>query len=1464
MSSCSRLIAPAIVFVLTATALAGPQTGRPTTTMARAEHPVERQIREQFPSVAFDSQAAIEPAQESVAGQTVSGMRARQPRSTTSAHPLATSVVDGDPGNGLRVFYPASYGDAFVIELGDQRVAVRAVGAHFAQGAAAAGKLFYTNPHDSVDVIEVPSSGRSEELLLLRDEHAPKVFEYEIVETRAVSALLLQDGAIRFAPEHIATAAEVVSGQSVAPLQSIQIDRPWVIDADGRRSESAARWTILEKKGAEPQRIRLTLDSENLAYPMVIDPSVSVTGNMTTRRGHHTATLLSNGKVLMAGGHSNGVYPNTAELYDPATGTFTATGNMTAARYDHTATLLPNGKVLITGGFDGGASNILDSAELFDPAGGTNGMFTAVAVNMTAARQLHAATLLPNGKVLIAGGRTTGSAYLNTAELYDPSSGTNGSFTAVAVNMTASRSSQIATLLPNGKVLLTGGETTGVVYLSSAELYDPALGTNGTFTAVAVNMTSMRGYHKAILLPNGLVLITGGLSNSSTIVNTAELYNPLAGTNGTFTATGAMTTARAVHTATLLPNGKVLVAGGLNTGGYLNVMELFDPAAGTNGTFSPTPSNLIGPFTFHTATLLPSGKVLVAGGSDSGGDENAAELYDPASGAQQFSATSGPMTAARQDHTSTLLSNGKVLLTGGYAPATNVTGTAELYDPSANAFSATSSPMTSVREDHTATLLLNGLVLIAGGSDGLHAQNTGELYNPSSGTPFTATSSPMTSARQYHTATLLPDGKVLIVGGDDQNGSSLNTAELYDPIGFTSFTPISALLNHNRVFHTATLLHNGKVLIAGGISGLTAELYDPASGTFAATGSMSVVRQFHRATLLPNGRVLITGGNSTSTTAELFDPAAGTNGTFTAVTAAMTSPRFLYHTATLLPGGQVLITGGQDSSSALNTAELYDPDRGTNGTFTAIAATMTTARNIHTATLLPNGKVLIAGGTSGTSAELFNAGLGYLDSRRPVVSSPANLFCQPAHLSLSGSFFTSDSEGSSGSTSSAANAPLLRLQSIEGDRFQFALSQTTSASSFFSATLSGLPSGQYRTAIVSNAIPSVEKIVELETLPLLGTYATTSINVSSSTTVTPTTLPPGYNGAFYRIQVNASGGFTGTLVINATTGVVTVTNAGPIGTYTITVSSSNICSSPTSLFTLNVLGPPAAITATGGTPQSAQTSNAFAIQLQAKVTDSAGHPLNNAGVAFTAPSQSGASATLPNGGNALTNSSGIASITATANGILGSYNVTVTIGAFNATFALTNIVATPTNIVATATSPTSVLITWNGTAGATYQVTRVQFGNVLVTAGSSTSGSVVDSPVSPGTAYVYKVRATSPGVSAFGTPDLATTVIFTDPSLVAGIGIKAAHITELRTAVDAVRALAGLGGGSYTTDPTITSGGTIIRAAHVNELRTALDQARASTTAPMPLPAIVYTRPNIVIGMTIFASDINDLRNGVR
>ena len=290
-----------------------------------------------------------------------------------------------------------------------------------------------------------------------------------------------------------------------------------------------------------------------------------------------------------------------------ASGFFDNTGSLTTARFYHTATLLPNGKVVVAGGQDYSSSNALASAELYDPASGT---WTATG-RLATARAYHTATLLPNGKVLVAGGAGN-SGILTSAELYDPASGT---WTATG-SLAAARYGHTATLLlPNGKVLVAGGiDVTGNTVLASAELYDPA---SGTWTATG-SLATARAYHTATLLPNGKVLVAGGVGNGSTLAS-AELYDPA---NGMWTATGSLATSRNQHTATLLPNGQMLVAGGVNNANLVSA-ELYDPASET---WTAT-GNLSAARAYHTATLLPNGQVLVAGGIGPSGGLASAELY---------------------------------------------------------------------------------------------------------------------------------------------------------------------------------------------------------------------------------------------------------------------------------------------------------------------------------------------------------------------------------------------------------------------------------------------------------------------------------------------------------------------------------------------------------------------------------------------------------------------------------------------------------------------------------------------------------------------------------------------------------------------------------------------------------------------------------------------------------------------
>ncbi len=296
------------------------------------------------------------------------------------------------------------------------------------------------------------------------------------------------------------------------------------------------------------------------------------TGSMTTPRQGQTATLLGGGQVLVISGGSAG-----AELYNPATGKWTATRSPAAPASGYTTTLLQNGQVLLAGGDqDGTAATTTSSAELYNPATGT----WAATGSMTTARAGHTATLLQNGQVLVAGGESGSTANAgSTAELYNPGTGT----WATTGDLSVPRTDALAGLLPNGQVLVVCGAPPGYVRCE-AELYNPA---TGTWAQDGAASPSAERDFSATMLTNGQVLISGGLNGTYPakvhVSSTATLFDPATGTaTATATATGSMTIPRAFHTLTALQNGQVLAAGGEtqnNVGKFSTTAsaELFTP-----------------------------------------------------------------------------------------------------------------------------------------------------------------------------------------------------------------------------------------------------------------------------------------------------------------------------------------------------------------------------------------------------------------------------------------------------------------------------------------------------------------------------------------------------------------------------------------------------------------------------------------------------------------------------------------------------------------------------------------------------------------------------------------------------------------------------------------------------------------------------------------------------------------------
>ena len=425
------------------------------------------------------------------------------------------------------------------------------------------------------------------------------------------------------------------------PLQPMGVNATVIVE--GRPQGEYGVWLLGAAEncsiaGSNPRSVTVTSGAETaVRFDVACDRSpitFATAGNMSMPRAGHTATLLRDGRVLIAGGgFTPGGPVASAELYDPATGTFKATGSMTTARMGHSATLLPDGRVLIAG--------YGQTADLYDPASGTFSRTSGMLEDQYGPE----ATLLANGKVLFTGGSRMmpGGFFLARPELYDPAT---GMFAATGAYLDATLGSDEyggeveATRLLSGKVLVAIGNG------SAAELYDPASGTFSWTGALSTTGQATTIERTATRLEDGKVLLAGGWNQGDLdFLAGAELYDE---STGAFAPTGSMGIVRAGHTATLLPNGRVLVAGGHWHFTVLRSAELYDPALGT---FAPA-GRMNLPRRMHQATLLNDGRVLITGGriadfTPSMIETASAELYIPGASSGGIAARRTGKTAAQ-------------------------------------------------------------------------------------------------------------------------------------------------------------------------------------------------------------------------------------------------------------------------------------------------------------------------------------------------------------------------------------------------------------------------------------------------------------------------------------------------------------------------------------------------------------------------------------------------------------------------------------------------------------------------------------------------------------------------------------------------------------------------------------------------------------------------------------------------
>ncbi len=754
--------------------------------------------------------------------------------------------------------------------------------------------------------------------------------------------------------------------------------------------------------------------SSNTALSFPEDPkweSANPDNTFNARMGH-TSTVLSNGYVLAVGGEdSEGAVIASCQIYNPYTNSWTNAADLNIARKNHTATLLLDGKVLVIGGSSVGTSR-LDTAEVYDPK---EDEWTLLTNHLTFPRSGHTATRLNDGRVVIAGG----TASSTTIEVIDPSEDTP-TFTAIGALANA-RHNHAAVLDRDGNIWFIFGLDNNESIVSSYEKFNPETG-NSTLTT----STDSRSNFTATLMVNNRILVAGGKTSTNTALNTTLIIDTSDGssTNGSQILLG-----RFDHSAVTLQDGRVVLIGGSNATVSYNNTIVYEPNGNVDYLKKDEDNNVMfqnGGRTKHTTNILHDGSILILGGTKTVGGAAIANADILRYGNDKLSNTNKVLATPRTMQASTVLADGKILVTGGLNDGDLSINSTEIYDTTSGVSAA--SDLNQERHNHTLTLLPDGRVMVIGGKDDTDYLDSVEIYNPASNTWSAADDLPDASA--YHSVTVTRNNKVIVIGGENAT-ATLDTINIYDLLTGT-WSTATATLTTARSKHTATMLSNGKILIAGGENDAdtalaSLEIYDPSTDTIeAVTSEMPNARAGHKALMLDDDNIIFIGGSDSTAETDIYKVSTDS---WLTTPPSLSEAKEDFAVATVTDGRIFVLGGSTNSESATKTIEVFDPVK---KAWSISTIQLSLVRVGLEALFVPDFGVVLLGGSNGTTllskieklTDSFGAS-GYL---KPTI---ANIELKnDLNINLSGNNFVGI-EASNGKTdSSASNTPSVLTYSL--------------------------------------------------------------------------------------------------------------------------------------------------------------------------------------------------------------------------------------------------------------------------------------------------------------------------------------------------------------------------------------------------------------------------------------------------